>query len=256
LEEFQHEIDTRGGYIQEIRDAAVTVEDFDEELKLARADQQLLEGYVKRTYESADLVVPAYVQVAEPEAGLLPDQDLRDDEASREPYDEEHRSAGARNQDDNLILMKGWLKDTLTRPKGFEDESKYRRFLRFASRFIQSNEGKLYRRGKDSQKRMVVDKEHRMYMMRAAHDALGHRGGFATTSLLEQRFWWPDLEGDVRWYIKCCHLCQKRQLAILKTPPVVSETPSIFKKVHTDVMHMSESSNGCGYIVDARCALT
>lgn len=103
---------------------------------------------------------------------------------------------------------------------------------------------------------LVVQKKHRMYMMRAAHDALGHRGSFATKCLLERRFWWPDLEGDVRWYVKTCHLCQKRQLAIMKAPPVVSSTPSVFQRVHSDVMHMSENSNGCNFIADARCALT
>jgi hypothetical protein len=120
LEEFQPEIDTRGGYLQEVRNTAATVRDFDEELGLARADQQLLVEYVKKTYENEDLAMPTYIQFTESEAGLLPDKDLRDNEAIREPYNEEHRSAGARNQDDNLILMKEWLKDTLTRPKGME----------------------------------------------------------------------------------------------------------------------------------------
>jgi hypothetical protein len=103
---------------------------------------------------------------------------------------------------------------------------------------------------------LAAKKEHRMYLMRAVHDALGHWGGFATKSLLEQRFWWLELERDVQWYIKTCHLCQKRQLAIMKAPPMVSATPSIFKKVHSDVMHMSEQSNGCSYIADARCSLS
>nr|GAT42396.1 predicted protein [Mycena chlorophos] len=92
--------------------------------------------------------------------------------------------------------------------------------------------------------------------MRATHDALGHRGAFATKNLLEMRFWWPDMEGDIRWYCKTCHLCQKRQLALIRAPPTVTETPSIFQKIHTDVMFMSEKSNGCNFVVDARCALS
>jgi hypothetical protein len=255
LEEFQHEIDTRGGYLQKAQ-TATDIRDFDHELNMARSDRQLLTEYVKKSHEAEQLVLPVYLQASDVEAGLLPDEGLRDDETIREPYNEERRSAGARNQDASISLIKDWLKDTLSRPAGMEDEQKYRRFVHYASRFFQSEEGKLYRREKDSPGRLVVQKQHRMYMMRAAHDALGHRGGFATTSLLEQRFWWPDIEGDVRWYIKSCHLCQKRKLAIMKTPPVISATPSIFKKIHTDVMHMSESSNQCSYIVDARCALS
>jgi hypothetical protein len=256
LEEFQHEIDTRSGYLQEIQRTASSIRDFDSELSLARADQQLMTEYVKECHQNEGLIVPAYVQVTDVEAGLLPDESLRDEENAREPYDEEHRSAGARHQDDNILLVAEWLKDPLTRPEKIRNDQEYKLFVRYASRFFLSSKGKLCRREGNTPGRLVVQKEHRMYMMRAAHDALGHRGGFATTSLLEQRFWWPDLEGDVRWYIKCCRLCQKRQLAILKTPPVISATPSIFKKIHTDVMHMSEKSNQCSYIVDARCALT
>jgi hypothetical protein len=219
------------------------VQDFSEELSLAQADEQLVLKCIKKVYGEEGLVLPAYVQIQEAEDKLLSDQKWRDDEGQREPYDEEHRSAGSREQDERVIMVLDWLKDTLTHPEGMEDDRKYKRFVRYASRFFISKEGKLYRRGKDSNL-LVVQKEHQMYMLRAAHDSLSHRGGFATASLLEQRFWWPELEGDVRWYVKACHLCQKRQLAIIKAPPVVSETPSIFQKVHTDVMHTSEKSNG------------
>jgi hypothetical protein len=69
-----------------------------------------------------------------------------------------------------------------------EDDARYRRFIRYASQFFISKEGKLYKRGIGGMHLLVAKKEHRMYLMRAAHDALGHRGGFATKSLLEQRF--------------------------------------------------------------------
>src|SRR6201992_1042350 len=95
-----------------------------------------------------------------------------------------------------------------------------------------------------------------MYMLRASHDSLGHRGGYAAIALIGLRFWWPDCEGDARWYVKTCVACQRRHQALYKSPPVVTATPSIFQKIHTDVMHMSETSNRCGYIVDARCSLS
>nr|GAT46689.1 predicted protein [Mycena chlorophos] len=37
---------------------------------------------------------------------------------------------------------------------------------------------------------------------------------------------------------------------------MVAAVPSMFEKVHADVMHMSEKSNGSNFVVDARCALT
>src|ERR1700753_725456 len=144
----------------------------------------------------------------------------------------------------------------MIRPPGMEENQVYDRFMRFARRFFLSQDGKLYRRGENSMHKLVVEKKHRMYMLRAAHDSLGHRGGYATTALIELRLWWPEFEKDARWYEKTCGVCQRRRQALYKTPPVVTATPSIFQRVHTDVMHMSEVSNRCGYIVDARCALT
>jgi hypothetical protein len=256
FEGFKNEIDTRGGYFLGMEGVAVNVRDFDEELDRARCEERVICELVKQEYAAEGLEVPVYVYVQDIEDGMLPDQKLRNEEDEREIYDEEHRSQWARDQDDKLPVVQEWLKDTLKRPTGVENEPEYKRFTRIAFRFFSGSNGKLYRRGVDSMHTLVVPKEHRMYMMRAAHDALGHRGVYATKSLLEARFWWPDLEGDVRWYVKTCRLCQKRRLALLRAPPVVTATPSIFQKVHTDVMHMSERSNGCGLIADARCALT
>jgi hypothetical protein len=203
IEEFKHEIDTRGGYLQEIRGKALDVNDFEEELK---GKDQLVSKFIKKTYKEEGLVLPAYVQM-EVEEKLLLDDKPQDDEEKREDYDEEHHSMGTREQDEKLNLVFSWWKDTSTCPEGFERDVKYKRFVCYASKFFVSTQGKLYRRGRNGMPLLVVQKEHRMYMMRTVHDALGHRGGFATKSMLEQRFWWPELEGDVRWYVKTCHLC-------------------------------------------------
>lgn len=95
-----------------------------------------------------------------------------------------------------------------------------------------------------------------MYIMKAAHDDLGHRGAWATHQTIARRFWWPDFEADIHWYVKTCHLCQVRTKMLIKTPPPVTETPSIFQVLHADVMHMTPASNGCKYIVHGRCALS
>ena len=52
--------------------------------------------------------------------------------------------------------------------------------------------------------KLVVEKEHRMYMLKFVHDSLGHRGVYPTTELIKQCFRWPDIEQDVIWYIKTC----------------------------------------------------
>ena len=64
------------------------------------------------------------------------------------------------------------------------------------------------------------------------------------------------MERDVSWYCKTCDICQKRQKLLVKIPPIVTHTPSIFQVLHADTMHMSPKSNGCGYIVHGRCGMT
>jgi len=41
-----------------------------------------------------------------------------------------------------------------------------------------------------------------------AHDKLGHKGFYSTCHALLDRFWWPALESNVKWYVQMCHQCQ------------------------------------------------
>jgi hypothetical protein len=84
-----------------------------------------------------------------------------------------------------------------------------------------------------------------MYMLTAAHYHNGHRGFFATKALLTQRFWWPEMEKDISWYVKTCHVCQERQL---KAPSQITHTLLLFEILHVDIMHITPASNSCKYI--------
>ena len=186
---------------------------------------------------------------------VIPDLELKYDPSRREPYEEDHRTATAKEQDKRLPLIKEWLKDPSKRPKGMDDKV-YRRFVRFAMNFFLDKEGCLYRKSVDSAHQLVVDKDHRMYMLRATHDAVGHRGYFATNSLISRRFWWPEINRDVSWYVRTCHLCQERQKNLVKIPATITHTPSIFQVIHVDTMKMSPPSNKHEFIAHGRCALT
>jgi hypothetical protein len=129
--------------------------------------------------------------------------------------------------------------------------------VRTATHFFLSKEGRLYKKSLEgSGHKSVVDKSQRMYLMKASHDSLGHRGFYATKTLVAERFWWPEMERDVSWYVKTCDLCQRRQKLLVKIPPVITHTPSIFQVLHADTMHMSPKSNGCGHIIHGRCGMT
>lgn len=158
-------------------------------------------------------------------------------------------------QDNRLPLIKEWLANTSIRPSDMSDKD-YLRFVRRASLFFLDKEGRMYRRNIDAAHQLVVDQDHRMYMLKASHDSLGHRGFFATKEMIGKRFWWPEFERDVSWYVKTCHLCQIRQKTLLRIPPTITHTPSIFQVLHADTLYMSPKSNGHSYIVHSRCALT
>lgn len=251
FEEFKDDIDTRGGYLQEAR----CIEDFQKEIHEGQEEDFRVRAKLRQTVEDKLINLDNYPVLAqllsEP---VIPDLELKYDPEKREPYEQDHRTEAAKAQDSRLRYVKTWLLNPFKRPEGFTNRQ-YLQFVRFARTFFVDPEGRLYKKNMDGH-RLAVDEDHRMYMMRAAHDSLGHRGFFATKSLIEKRFWWPELERDVSWYVKTCHICQQRLKTLLRIPPIVTHTPSIFEVMHVDTMHMTPKSNQCKFIVHGRCALT
>src|ERR1700761_4760929 len=148
-----------------------------------------------------------------------------------------------------------------TRPAGYEDEDgqenkEFVKLVKYSRLYYVDKNDHLFRRSSDGENKLVVPKENRMYVMRASHDSLGHRGIYATKSLIEIRMWWPEMERDISWYVKSCDMCQLRQKHLLRIPPVLTATPSIFQKIHVDVMLMGTVSNGHRYVVSARDSLS
>jgi hypothetical protein len=135
-------------------------------------------------------------------------------------------------------------------------ENNIENFQRFAQKFFLDWNSRLYWRDPMSKHKLVVKKMKRLFMLRAAHDALGHRGAYATKMLISERFWWPEIDSDVKWYVQTCHECQGHSKIMLRIPPMVTHTPSIFETIHIDTMHMTPASNGCKYIVHGQCGLS
>ena len=246
LDEFKEEIDTRGGYLL---DLPKTVECFSRELEKAEHQSRIEQKALERHLQDEGSTATAAAQYTN--TLMLPNKDI-------EPigeYLEEHRSMTGKLQDERLPLIKQWLRNPFVRPEGI-DEANYIKIVRAARRFFIDKEGRLYRRSIEGSHKLVVEKPKRMFMLKSSHDKLGHRGFYATKSLIGERFWWPEYERDVSWYCKTCHQCQERQKLLVKTPPVLTHTPSIFQTLQADTMHMTPKSNGCGYILHGCCALT
>ncbi len=187
----------------------------------------------------------------------IPDDEIAEEvgEGESEEYDERNRTPAGKEMDHKIPLIKFWLENPKIRPANM-NERQYQNFIRTARNFFLGDNGRLYRRSIDEAHKLVIEPIDRTRMMRAAHDSLGHRGSYATRMLLGERFWWPELERDVHLYVKTCHVCQLRQKTIIQIPRTETHTPSIFQQLHVDTMHMSPPSNGYGYIVHGRCALT
>ena len=173
----------------------------------------LMTGLRLNIFEDAfgrrDLEIPQFImsQIREEEP-MLPTDSFKFNPTKRELYPEEQRTESCQKQDSKLETVWIWLKNPIgNRPEGMDDHA-YRNFMQYARQFFVDKKGRLFRKGPDSTHKLVVGKEHRMYMMRAAHDSLGHRGVYATKSLIELRFWWPEFERDLAWYIKTCPMCQ------------------------------------------------
>ena len=254
FDEFKEAIDTRGGYLQRL---AMSVSCFEQEVvhavKKRQAEGLMMLKQLNRKSgpnegQDKDQLLQFVNQL------LLPDKtEVEVDESLI--YPEDQRTKSRRMQDERLPVLKQWLKNPLVRIPGLDDRAR-RNLVRTASHFFMDDDGRLYKRGLDSQHKLVIEQNQRMYLIKASHDSLGHRGFYATKTLVGERFWWPEMERDISWYCKTCDICQKRQKLLVKIPPIVTHTPSIFQVLHADTMHMSPKSNGCGHIVHGRCGMT
>ena len=264
FDEFKDTIDTRGGYSQQVVEEltepvfqlASSVYSFQRECIDMHRECKLEEMVIKEAYKVEKLEMPQYLMSQHrKDEPLLPDEAFKFDPTKKEPYPEDHRTESGKNQDARLSKVKQWLKNPMERPSGIPKEQ-YRKFRRYATKFFVDKKDRLYRKGPNGTHKLVIGKSNRMYMLRASHDSLGHRGIYATTNMIGLRFWWPEYERDVDWYVKTCHLCQVRQKELLRVPPVPTMTPSLFQKVHTDVMVMGTPSNNHKLVIAARDSLS
>jgi apurinic endonuclease APN1 len=254
-EDFKDEIDTRTGFMNVVA-LAESVEDFQDEVKRAsEEDAQYRLAFTKAMIKKleADCNDDHKVAVFKAEELLLPTDEDRNDPEIREQYPEQ--SQKAISLESRIEWIKLWLSTfdltIFNKMKGSK-----KRFLKLANKFMLGKNKKLYRKDAGGKHCLYVEKGDRMYMMKAGHDSLGHRGAYATRSLLEERFWWPDMESDVRWYVKTCHKCQLRIARYHKRSPEVTYTPALFEVCHADTMHMPKPCGTYNLVMHARDSLT
>lgn len=158
----------------------------------------------------------------------------------------------ARRRNKELTEIEDFL-TTTNRPSHMNEEQ-FRRFVKKASGFFVL-EGRLWKRDSHGKHKLVIPLTKRLGLIRDAHDSLGHKGMFSVRTRLLDRFWWPLLDQDVKWYIRTCHECQVRLLTKIHIPPSVPTPASLFRKVYIDTFLMPRAG-GYRYVVHARCSLS
>jgi hypothetical protein len=103
-------------------------------------------------------------------------------------YDNVPRSENARLADARIDHVRLWHQD-LQRPRGMKDAD-YQAFVRYCQEFYFA-EDQLWRKDPQQRHKLVVITSRRFFILRSAHDDIGHRGFYATHTLLSERFWWP-----------------------------------------------------------------
>ena len=86
--------------------------------------------------------------------------------------------------------------------------------------------GLLYRKTRQGQAdeivfQFVVPQRHRGTTLDGCHREAAHQGQCCSTALMQERFWWPGMTGDLRNHIKKCSHCRKYEAA----PPVAPMKP-------------------------------
>lgn len=162
------------------------------------------------------------------------------------------RSPAAKAADNDLQSIRSFLL-TMVLPANVPEQH-LKAFARKTSHFFIANDA-MYRKNDHGPPLLVVLPSRRPYIMRTAHDELGHKGFYSVRVRIQERFWWPMMHSDIKWYIKTCHQCQIRQTTHNLIPPTVPTPAPLFGRVHIDVMNLPRSGP-YKYIVQARCSLT
>jgi hypothetical protein len=155
-------------------------------------------------------------------------------------------------KEEELAIIRKFL-ETFHLPEGI-DQRERRRLLERARHFFQ-HKGNLYKRREDGRHQKFVPREDRYAILEQAHSEFGHKGFYSVRQMLADRFWWPSLSEDLKWYLQTCHECQIYNPFKVHLPPTVPEPAPLFQKVHVDTMFM-EPSGGFRYIAHARCSLS
>ena len=154
-------------------------------------------------------------------------------------YDDNRYSDHVKNQEEMLSKIKRYLITKDLQKLGVMTTDQARFVWQASHYWLDKENEKLYRKNTGRGNfQLVIGISEKMQLLKACYDKIEHQGAYATGRMLQQHFWWPEIEEDVIWYVKSYHLCQIRQRIVLEMPPVVTHMPLIFQVLNADIVHM------------------
>jgi integrase-like protein len=162
------------------------------------------------------------------------------------------RSEKAITQEKKLKIIEKFLRNPImpaAMPKLDQN-----RFIKSISEFFVLD-NKLWRKDRQGRHKLVVKENRRFEIIRQAHDELGHKGIFMVRQRLGERFWWPHMDDNVKWFVQTCHECQIRLVKKIQISPTAPTPAGLLGKVYINTMLMPKAK-GYRYIIHARCSLT
>src|SRR5699024_10263605 len=101
-------------------------------------------------------------------------------------------------------------------------------------------------------------RKHRMEVMKALHDDHGHFHKDRVLELAQARFYWNNMNKDLKAYCKACHKCalnQDNTFPKAEMKPTVTEVAAPFERWHFDVIGpLPASKDGSTFILVAQDA--
>jgi hypothetical protein len=122
---------------------------------------------------------------------------------------EEHipRNDHQNKADLKLNLVIALLQDTYQLTGTIDQD--FKRLIRFAQDFFLKG-NVLWRKSIHGRHKVVILLALHLSLITQAHNYIGHHGVYPVQSHLIERFWWPHLQSDVKWFVDSCHICQTR----------------------------------------------
>lgn len=98
---------------------------------------------------------------------------------------------------------------------------------------------------------LVLPEKYRDTVLKALHNEMGHQGAERTSSLLRDRFFWPQMQREVEHYVSsnCSCLKSKKPSRETRAPLTSIVTTQPFELVSVDFLHVDRCSGEYEYIL-------